>query len=71
MGGDDIPKAKTLIEEMISIHTTRVGGDRYSDDDKDFKDISIHTTRVGGDCSDFLPLSDNDINFNPHHPCGW
>ena len=57
---------------MISIHTTRVGGDQeFFDAYAKAYEISIHTTRVGGDFEvdryDFFPMWD----FNPHHPCGW
>ena len=56
---------------IISIHTTRVGGDSLSSSMiYCFIFISIHTTRVGGDevkQRRIQPIQ----NFNPHHPCGW
>ena len=48
MGGDLTANLYWLLA-LISIHTTRVGGDDKLKTTKNQLAISIHTTRVGGD----------------------
>ena len=42
------------MSNYISIHTTRVGGDKHNKSCEVPKLISIHTTRVGGDFLYFM-----------------
>ena len=71
VGGDWGDRMYARIIVNISIHTTRVGGDNTNTCFYQFKNnISIHTTRVGGDSIIYIyPIW--EVNFNPHHPCGW
>ena len=54
---------QNLVQNFISIHTTRVGGDFDEIDTlEEVEKISIHTTRVGGDslnrcCQNILQIS--------------
>ena len=52
MGGDFQSFLCALYNQIISIHTTRVGGDALLALFAKFYLISIHTTRVGGDLGD-------------------
>ena len=70
MGGDAILLHQVFFSLLISIHTTRVGGDIMVRLTLLNLKISIHTTRVGGDTGiRYYIRADKD--FNPHHPCGW
>ena len=59
-----------MLTNSISIHTTRVGGDKKKLLAVPQARISIHTTRVGGDLINCLNMF-YCVDFNPHHPCGW